>query len=429
MASPLAKPQRFLIRPAPGWVELTLSELQEILKSPTQSYKFSPSAQIENGIVVLEECDYRQAMEIVARITTAHDVEWVIHSGRVSARSGWIEFFAKSSLGELWDAELKQHIQLSATVSHPVVGTAKEVRASAVSYLKTLHIMVHDTEDEVAATGRVRIECTKNRTRILVSMGGEPLFKRQYKSQFAGATAPLPEHHAAACYLWAQSQISGDLSQEILLGKTALAVPFAGTGTAGFESLCRAMGLAPGLTRLHYGFEDFAFHPVQTMNTIRKRLRPKIELAQVEILFGDIDSNVVDGLKTGSEQFIETIGRATGLSISSLCRAGVIQNDFFKDSGVFAKSGKKIFLPLNPPYGLRLAKETGSVTIYQRLGLSLAKLGKEHAVCGYVICPDEESWSALLAKLKDFKIKSRHFTHGGRDVRLVAFESKSKRKA
>lgn len=425
MASPLAKPQRFLIRPAPGWVELTLAELQEILKSPTQSYKFSPSAQIENGIVVLEECDYRQAMEIVARITTAHDVEWVIHSGRVNARAGWSEFFAKSGLAELWNAELKQHIQLSASVSHPVVGTAKEVRASAVSYLKTLNIMVHDTEDEVAATGRVRIECTKNRTRILVSMGGEPLFKRQYKSQFVGATAPLPEHHAAACYLWALSQISGDLGQEILVGKTVLAVPFAGTGTAGFESLCRSMGLAPGLTRLHYGFEDFAFHPVQTMTTIRKRLLPKVDLSQVELMFGDIDTNVVDGLKTASEQFIETIGRAAGLSNSSLFKADVIQNDFFKDPGVFAKSGKRIFLPLNPPYGLRLAKETGSAAIYQRLGLSLAKLGKEHSVCGYVICPDEESWSALLTKLKDFKTKSRHFTHGGRDVRLVAFENKS----
>jgi 23S rRNA G2445 N2-methylase RlmL len=437
MSQYLAKPQRFLVRPAPGWTDVTLGEVTAILQGPTQKYKFQPSAQIEEGIVVVQECDYRQALELVARLTTAHDVEWVIHSGRVTSRADWPGFFTKAGVGALWADPSAVDGHVTADVSHAVVGTAKEIKKVAMDTWRLRALKSNeasgvsdaDASDEGPSEGsrqRIRIDSAKNRTRILVSLGGEPLYKRRYKTMLSGAIAPLPEHHASACFLWSLTKMDASLGESIASGKTLVAVPFSGTGTTGFEACCRALSVAPAVTRAHYSCEDFVFHPEATMASIRKRLHLMVKRdCAPEIVFGDINSGVLSDL----ESEVKAFSRAIGLELNSL----LLKNDFLLDPESLFRhlpngsiTGRSVFLPLNPPYGLRLAKETGGVSIYERLGLALARLAKSMDICGYVICPDEESWGILLKKMSNvsshLQCQTRHFTHGGHDTRLVAFK-------
>ena len=331
MSSYLAKPQRFLVRPAPGWVELTLQDVKTVLFAPTQKYKFQPVAAIEDGMVVVSECDYRQALELVARLTTAHDVEWVIHSGRVSSRGDWKGFFEAAGVGALFKDGKAAYTKVAAIVSHPVVGTAKEIREIAVAAWG-FGTAERDDEEEMDSTShRVRIDSGKNRTRILVSLAGEPLYKRGYKSRLGGATAPLPEHHASACFLWSAEQIGGDIKNKIACGDVSITVPFAGTGTTGFEAVCRVLNIAPALSRDHYACENFAFHPEATMASIRKRLLAAKVAGKPKIVFGDNTPDIVDALGAQVASFREK----SGVEID----AHVTLNDFLSSPETLVAAG------------------------------------------------------------------------------------------
>ena len=416
MAKFLAKPQRFIIRPAPGWIKLTITEVLHSLEFPLQSYKFKPIAMVEDGQIVVSECDFRQGMELTARVTTAHDIDWVLASGRVSGRGEWVDWIEKSGLLEVFATP--QNIDLMATVTHPVVGTEKDVKIIFREYFeKSGHRCLTETKDAESLLQRLRVDCQKNRTRLLLSMGGEPLYKRGYKAPMGGATAPLPEHHAAACFRWALDVLGGDLRRDLESGARTLVIPFAGTGTTGFEAVCQLAHLAPGIIRKSFGFERWSFFPEATMATIRKRLNANIKESSIQVRFGDINTEAIAALHQHCDSFVA----ATGLAIMP----SVFGNDFLAKPEELCAGLTKIFLPLNPPYGHRLAKDAGAAQIYERLGTSLVRLSRDVDISGYIICPDETSWLKVSNALRRFKTETCHFSHGGNDTRLLAFATSS----
>ena len=422
MSTYLAKPQRFLVRPAPGWKELTLSEVLEILASPLQKFKFEPKAVLEDGLVVISDCDYRQALELIARVTTAHDVDWVIQSGRISSRGDWKPFLEKSGVSKLWNDPLDFTFHLSSQASHTVVGTEKEIKDLA----KSVWPFFSDGDEAALAAEterplqRIRIESSKNRHRILVSMGGAPLYKRGYKVQGLPASAPLPEHHASACFRWCLETLKGSPLESMPNNRWSIVTPFAGTGTTGIEAAARVLNIAPALTRPFFACEGFSFHPEATMSTIRQRLRQKVmgSSSDLKLIFGDLNSDVTAALDHQVENFM----RLAGVSIPTEIKG----NDFLLNPlelMSLALQGGVVFLPLNPPYGNRLAKGSGGDVIYKRLGEAIKACADVRTLIGYVICPDESTWGHLQRGLKGFELHTRHFSHGGDDVRLVAFSS------
>jgi 23S rRNA G2445 N2-methylase RlmL len=420
MAQFLAKPQRFIVRPAPGWLELTITNVRAILEQPLQSYKFQPQVTHEDGLIVLSDCDFRQAMELTTRVTTAQDIDWVLASSRVTGRSEWTAFIDKSGIAEVFG--VPQRIFLTASVTHPVVGTEKDVKEIFQQYLAAAgHRLITDAQavDDQSPLQRVRVECQKNRTRLLLSMGGDPLYKRGYKAKVGGATAPLPEHHAAACFQWAMMHMDPTMGSELASGERTLVIPFAGTGTTGLEAMCQLTDVAPGVTRTTYGFESWSFCPEATIATIRKRLTSRMRPLDVRVAWGDINAEVMSSLHL----HVDAFAVATGFAM----RGFFVENDFLAAPEDLCKGTSKIFLPLNPPYGLRLAKESGSVQIYERLGAALARLSRHTHVAGYVICPDAESWSKISAALNGFQRSTCHFSHGGHDTRLLAFSDGRRR--
>ncbi len=422
----LAKPQRFIVRPAPGWLDVCKKDVARILESPLQAYKFKPQLEVRQGILSVSECDYRQAMELVLRLSTAHDVEWLLHSGRVTSRDGWSDFLDKANLVDLWKNSTRVKVNLAVTVSHPVIGTAKTVREKVAAYLHKNGVTVLASGESTAQDHRIRIDSQKNRTQVFVSMAGDPLFKRGYKEVLSGAKAPLAEHLAAACFIWSIDEIGHGLRKDLLNGECPLVVPFAGTGTLGFEGISQVTNLAPGFFRKIYSFESFSFHPVKTLDVIRKRIRLSCTPANLKVRFGDTDPAACKALDKNiagfEERFTDLAAPSEDFDSGQMVLDVTSQsNDFLTNPSELDSESKEVFLALNPPYGDRLAKKSGGQAIYKRLGRVIHEMSQKRKVFGFVLCGDEASWRTFLSAIKPLKNKTRHFTHGGIDVRLVVF--------
>jgi len=423
MISFLAKPQKFVVKPAPGWLDLAQQEVCTILETPLQKYKFSPEVIISGSSILISNCDYRQALELVLRGTLIHDVELILQSGRVTTRAGWHEFFEKSKILDVWPAEKGLNLHLMVRVTHPVVGSEKEVRDKLKVYLAEagVHVASVNEDSGSAVRGRVRIESEKNRTQLLMSLAGKPLYMRAYKSVLAGATAPLPEHHAAACFRWAIGKSDRKTEEMLLTGKAPVIVPFAGTGTLGFESVCQLLHYAPSLFRSDYAFKQFLFNPVKTVSTIERRILSGLKKGTPRVIFGEIDPKVCEDLKANISGFEEKTRKFSEDEerVKFYCE----QNDFLKDPERLFGSEKMVFFLLNPPYGERLAKKTKSEALYGSLGRVLRQLTQKINLSGMVLCGDEKSWRQFLMEIGTIKHKTRHFTHGGLDVRAVVFSN------
>jgi 23S rRNA G2445 N2-methylase RlmL len=423
----LAKPQTFLVKPAPGWLDLAHEEVCRILENPLQKYKFSPVAKITANSILVDQFDFRQGLELVLRATLLHDVELVLHSGRVTTRAGWNDFFVKSRIQDVWPATKDLPLQLIVRVTHPVVGSEKEVRDRLKTYLVGAGISTAKvTEDqEIPAINRLRLESEKNRTQMLLSLAGAPLYIRSYKDILTGASAPLPEHHAAACFRWANALLDRKKENSILTGNIPVVVPFAGTGTLGFESLCQILQYAPGLFRSNYAFQRFMFHPEKTAATIARRLHAGRTCGSPRIIFGEIDPKACQDLKANIAGFERRIGELLGRD-QAQGAFSCMQNDFLKDPDLLISDEREIFILLNPPYGERLAKKTGPEAIYSGIGKILKKLGQKTKFSGLILCGNEVSWREFLGATGPIYHKTRHFTHGGMDVRAVVFSNVEK---
>lgn len=424
----LAKPQRFLVRPASGWMDVSRKEVEDILCHPLQKYKFAPEVQTTGGVLNISNCDFRQAMELVLRVSSCYDVEWVLQSGRVNSRAGWSDFFQKAKLHELWAQLSTPKVQVAVSVSHPVVGTSKEVRSKLVSFFSLHGVEVPASEKVLKVDGRVRIECEKNRTQILVSMGGDPLYRRHYKATLSAAVAPLAEHHAAACFDWALNELGEKTRESLKTGQIPLIIPFAGSGTLGFEGVCRVLSISSGIFRKQYGFELLAFSPGKTTSTIRSRLAALISPGNMKIVFGDIDPTACSVIKDNAGLFKGLLNE--GLKASEIPDGKAVvpdisclHCDFLKDSQAMLDEVEDVFFALNPPYGERLAKKTGGLAVYQKLGSVLRRIGDDRRVEGFILCGNEPSWRVFLSSLGKFRHKTRHFTHGGIDIRVVVFSN------
>src|SRR4051812_39034415 len=79
MSEPItARPHAFYIRPAPGWLGMLYGEVTALTKTPMHKYKYDPKVTLLKSTVKLHRCDWRQGLEIMLRLTTAHDVEWLL---------------------------------------------------------------------------------------------------------------------------------------------------------------------------------------------------------------------------------------------------------------------------------------------------------------------------------------------------------------
>jgi 23S rRNA G2445 N2-methylase RlmL len=246
---------------------------------------------------------------------------------------------------------------------------------------------------------RFKVELREDFLRVSASLCGDPLYKRGYKAVLEAA-APLPEHQAAALVRWVLPEPSG---------VRCVFIPFAGSGTLGFESLLYFTGSGPGAFGRKFSCDLFPGTPEPTMRFLRKKITERWGQAVLPTLL----------LNDFNEEAVQTLQRnIMGFPFSISAQA--ISGDAFTLQPTFSATGKILVL-LNPPYGSRLAQGSEISKLYRRLGSYLNELGKKYPerIIGGCLCPDEKSWSNFLATLHATKVETHHFTHGGQEMRAV----------
>jgi hypothetical protein len=75
---------------------------------------------------------------------------------------------------------------------------------------------------------------------------------------------------------------------------------------------------------------------------------------------------------------------------------------------------------------MRLGKNADSVVLYKNIAGKINEISKilkaeRKSLLGFVLCPNEEVWSAFCRNLSHAEIETYHFTQGGLDIRVCQF--------
>ncbi len=393
-----ARPHVFYVRPAPGWLDLTFAEVQKIAQTPLQKYKYEAKVSQLMGTVKVHRCDWRQGLEIMQRLTTAHDMEWLILESKAVK---WDDVDAV--IGRVpWDEILPgrdANVHVNADTDGGFTTSSGKIRENFCKIGKLKHV----TE---GADFRFKTDLRGELLRILISLAGEPLYKRGYKTNLT-AVAPLTEHQATACIRYA-------LGETPVSEIGAVYVPFAGSGTFGFEALNVIGGAGPGSFQRKFACERFPCTPAPTMGWLRRKMTETFAASASTlppVFFNDFNNEAIDALKENVAAFPHG-------------KFDVNEGDAFEWKPELPKEGKILAL-LNPPYGERLAQDSGIPELFGKLGVHMHELAKANPgrFIGVCLCPDDQSWSKFLKGLNAPTAQTHHFTHGGKEMRAVRWRS------
>ncbi len=271
---------------------------------------------------------------------------------------------------------------LAVRIKHDSIHTVRRVREAFSQVFSDIVVHGQDQPSEIEAL----ITIEKRKLTFWLSLSGTGMFKRGQR-EVAGFLAPMREDLAATL-----------ISMNLPNASFYLWLPFAGSGTYFFE----VMGLAAGFN--HPNFNQFVG---VTSGLFQVPSRKEIPL------HGSLQHAFIEDIHSESASKISDDVRA--LKLEHI--ADVHVADFFKtEDSRF--SDKDVYLPINPPWGLRLGKSVNP-EFFLKIGQKISKM-KFRSLSGFVLCPDERASKAFL---KGFlgKTTIQHFTQGGKHIRAVYF--------
>ncbi|TGM07083.1 hypothetical protein EHQ76_05675 [Leptospira barantonii] len=365
-----------------------------------------PFLKILPGKILLENANFRQALELLARIPWVRDFRLNLGMYPFKKSFSFDEFetaLRKSEiLPEDWNLQFRPQVKGETEWSNEDLNRLWETKSDSVSKTsgkkgaKTTELSALLVEDEII---------------LNVGLGGEPLNQR---GSFKSLSKSAPIREDLARFLIQRMH-------KILPNPDAVFVPFAGTGTLIRESVDSILGIGfPHYSR-QYLFQDMKEFPEATWEFLRKKILKETNGNSIGIWWNELNSETFEYAENRMNVYQDFL-KQSGLSESLrfVHKAG----DFFglSPKEIWESSGKpkRIWMPLNPPYGLRM--ETGSSTgFYKKLGERLKHWWELPCeISGLILCPDEDSWSVLIRNL-GIKTDTILVTHGGTDLRVVYF--------
>ncbi len=180
-----------------------------------------------------------------------------------------------------------------------------------------------------------------------IDLSGESLHRRGYRRE--AGPAPLKENLAAVILLragWPEIAKSGG----------ALVDPMCGSGTIPIEGALIAADIAPGLTRLRFGFETWKQHDAGLW-------KPMVKEAL---------ARRADGMNrlpriTGYDQDRHAVARAVAAA-ERLGLSGAVHFERRELNSVLPPGSHKGLVAVNPPYGVRLQDKDTLLPLYRNLG-------------------------------------------------------------
>lgn len=402
-----------------GMGETALDEMQSILNDLWFKQKYTSEFSVSKNVIRITPIHLFAVTELLMRSQSLSDIRLVIFEGNAEGK----ESFRKKCMGIHWDFFLNKTISLKIKVNSVASRAFHEsgLKEILCDILKD-HVASVVIGEDAGETTMLYVELYKNKLTVSLSLAGEPLYKRGYR-QALSASAPLREDAAYCCLSRAlkfANQIDANFSPDRVF------IPFSGTGTFAFEYLQFHLKFSSVLFSRDYALTKMPFFNRANFDFLLKKASEKIFKMD-----NDVDFICLDHSQSAMSAFsvnFQIVKKAFEKQNFSFPETNIKQeeNDFFKADIDGMISGRNIFMPLNPPYGIRMGKSSRPEDFYKKIATKINEIsqvtrqsGKK--LLGFILCPDEITWSSFSRTIKNMKTETYHFTQGGLDIRVCQF--------
>tara|TARA_R110000868_G_scaffold248315_14_gene504852 strand:+ start:2585 stop:3898 length:1314 start_codon:yes stop_codon:yes gene_type:complete len=418
------KPQSILVVFPPGLSVAANDEAQSILSNLWFQNKFPSEMTVQKNALRIDNIHMFAVMELLMRGKCFSDIRLIMSDRKVEN----VPSFEKSCYNINWDYYLASNMSLKIKVDvggSPVLheGAIKDILSDGLRDLVSSIV----TGDSVEETTTLYVDIFRYHAVMSISLAGAPLYKRGYRSVLSHS-APLREDMAAACI---QNALAFGLQNDESSLPDSMIIPFSGTGTFLIEYWMVAYQFSPVLFERTYAIQSMPLFRSENFNFLLKKAREHCgitELIPANYVCIDNADDANTALLGNIENFNQAVLKNQLTWRGDEVAQCVKNNDFIKltiDSSYEALAGN-IFIPINPPYGIRFGKSKETGALYQSIAKqinalsALTKANKKH-VLGFILCPSEESWSLFCKTLTNATIDTYHLTQGGLDIRVAQF--------
>lgn len=415
------KPQKIFVHFPAGLGETALLEINSILSTPWFPQKQELKIQLQKDFMMIDHIHMITIMELLLRSQSIFDIRLNIYEGKISGTYS----FEEKCKSILWELYLTKHFNLKIKVdsiaSHAFhEGILKKIISSILTD-QGINVVSGETS---TYTTTLYVNIYKNKLSLALSLAGMPLYKRGFRTTLS-QSAPLRED-IAFCALLKALQFVRVFKPNFFPEK--MIIPFSGTGTFAFEFFQYYYHLFPGIFNREMAIQKMSFFRKDTFSYLLKK---GIEEAGLQKNLNTITAHCIDNsleanLTLGKN--IELFTQQLNIHDLSIPESIIqITTANFLDLNIeqlFEKDVMNLLIPLNPPYGIRL--QTNTVSLYKKIALKINQFEKivqtkNKNILGFILCPDESSWSIFLKTLKSAKTETYHFTQGGLDIRVCQF--------
>ncbi len=395
-------------------------EIEDILFNLYLSSKYKPEISVANSVLCVSSVGLFAAIEILTRSLCIQDLRLQI----LDKKCHYKKTFKKICEGFDWKswlpAQARVRITARSIASHLYhEGMLKEILTSA---LQAEGFEVATAEDESQALSTLFVEFNHDRLHLSLSLAGSELFKRGFR-QLGQSVAPLREDLAQACIMRALTycqSLNSNYDPQTLL------VPFGGSGTFIFEYLLNTKQIAPCLLGRPLALQELPIFNAKNFAFITKQAAQRSQRCSLKkIAYLDLSEKALSSFQnnlTSFQKHLEPLASKARDEISNI-EIDAFQGNFFTEA-LPATSGD-VFVPLNPPYGLRLQSSARPESIYAKIGKQLLELRKQmdtkDRLGGFILCPSETTWSAFVRKIGATNTQTYHVSQGGQDIRVCQF--------
>lgn len=401
-------PQRVIVRCARDWRAVCQAEVEGILSNPVHDLKFSPQIVATSQGIEIDHLDFRALLQVAMQLTTARRLMWVIAEGKITS----VAQLRKIIDATPWDlyagAEANFTIKARSTASRLFHERRLRDTISAALTAKGLSIVATPAQSELALPKAYILEARlkDDRLTLSLSISTRPLYQRGYRAEMRGE-APLREDLAAACIRHLQSLTPEAATPDIVF------VPFAGSGTFGFEATMHWGCIPPAIFWDDGDLAAFPATPRASKQHIKRTLLAQA-LKPPPVLFLEINPEQARVLQRNAQIYAQQI-RNSDIVVKT--------GDFTTFDWTTLKS-RHVACLMNPPYGLRLSTRKAAKQLLRATAtcLNLASEAGLRSFRGIILIADASNLTQVF--LNDlnasWQTAAHTFSHGGIKVQCVS---------
>lgn len=396
-----------------GFSEVALEEIHAVLQSPWFTPQFLGQSRLQKNEIRIDNIHLFSITELLMRSQCLSDIRLIIFSGKTVGKI----VFEKKCRQVPWEFFVKEKLSIKIKVDSIASRAFHESGLKKiVSDILSEYGVVIVSGDEANEDTSIYVNLYQDRLTMSISLAGSPLYKRGYRTTLS-VSAPLREDIAACCLRQAL-QFAKKWDEQFFPDN--LLIPFSGTGTFAFEYLQDVLHYAPVLFHRRYALEKMPLFRQENFIFLVKKAEASIKktiLNKISVWCIDSSESANVALQKNKEIFQTLLGCQDTFHLT-VDPTDLLKWDFQKKIA----ANQQVFIPMNPPYGIRLNKQSDTIALYKNIATKINKIAKHSKkTLGFILCPTEETWSIFCKNIKTAHHETYHFTQGGLDVRVCQF--------